>query len=1095
MPSKGRRSWWQQMYDADTAELIRSTPSLEGLDRERLPEELSKAFAQIAAARFRLRSGALEDDHEIVALISEMQRLAITNEVLVAVSPSRDDRAAAAFVAGSAHQLCFNARRIGAEDKVTATYVDANSISSDIAAMLLFLVAEATADASEIADRLDLEGMHRVERSLVEALRSLARGQLVAITSATLPPKDLVTGASAAEVAALALYYNILLGVRALANQLLRGDEDIEGAHANKIFNSILNLSSAASSEDKGWLGEEIGSFAGPHHLASLLLAVAGDLSGSAVTGVAPPSGIDGEKWLNAMRRIARRRPYLWRNHREAVAKGYLDPQNSAAVSFPTGAGKSTLAELKIYATLLSDKKVVFLAPTNALVAQTTISLRKTFKRTKVEKERFDEVGFLSDEDELPEIFVMTPESCLAQMSIEPAVFEDVGLLIFDECHLLHPEEGRGRRALDAMLCVLNFAGLVPGASFLLLSAMMKNTDEIAGWIEDLTERPCLPLALPWKPTRQLRGSVVYPQADVDNLARGLAKAARARKTKAPSTGDKARLQCVPMGLFGLQQTWATRNTEDYALLGLMEDAVELSANKWWRLTPNSGVVSAAIASAAADAGVKTLVFFQTIQNAVSAKNKIIDELGEVSIKLTDEEREWLAISKLEMGGIDHLYLDVKKGELSSPCVVHHGLLLPEERQLCESLYQRADGATVMAATSTVSQGMNFPSELVVIAEDSRFDEAKDRREILQAQELLNAAGRAGRAGQNANGIVLVIPGKVVGIDIEDAKIGAHWTKLQKVFGQSDQCLEIDDPLTAVLDRVHAAAGDRNNIDRYVIARLASVSLDGAVKKSLSGFRAKKRGDADWVKSRLTAATDFQKKEKPETDEDLVGHQVASTLGIAHPVMKQLSKDLVGAPVNETVTDWRKWFFHWIAANGELFDQVFRPETIDDLFGKDVTSLNTSEERCAFAVPYLKELTRLWVRGKPLTDLEEALGTPADKLKTCIGARKFVLRAIPELGYLFGVPALLTQRLAASDGKELSLSPALTKLSSCIRNGYQTYEQAALGFRLRRDKLSRRQLHKRFKVLAPYIPPAKKAESWDDAVARIELALLAEEIS
>lgn len=48
---------------------------------------------------------------------------------------------------------------------------------------------------------------------------------------------------------------------------------------------------------------------------------------------------------------------------------------------------------------------------------------------------------------------------------------------------------------------------------------------------------------------------------------------------------------------------------------------------------------------------------------------------------------------------------------------------------------------------------------------------------------------------------------------------------------------------------------------------------------------------------------------------------------------------------------------------------------------------------------------------------------------------------------------------------------------------------------MRRDKLSRRQLHKRFKVLAPYIPPAKKAESWDDAVARIELALLTEEIS
>jgi hypothetical protein len=62
----------------------------------------------------------------------------------------------------------------------------------------------------------------------------------------------------------------------------------------------------------------------------------------------------------------------------------------------------------------------------------------------------------------------------------------------------------------------------------------------------------------------------------------------------------------------------------------------------------------------------------------------------------------------------------------------------------------------------------------VIIAEDSRFDQAKDRREVLQAQELLNAAGRAGRAGQNANGIVLVIPGKVVGIDLKDATIGSE---------------------------------------------------------------------------------------------------------------------------------------------------------------------------------------------------------------------------------------------------------------------------------------------------------------------------------
>lgn len=964
------------MYDADTSRLIQSSPALDGLNRERLPELLSDAFAKIAAARFRLRDGDATDDQELIELVTEMQRLAYTNEILVAASPTRDDRAAAAFVAGSAHQLCFNAQRIGTTSEEPATYVDTNGISSDIAALLLFLVSEATADSGELASRIDAIDAAPIEKTLIEALRSLARGELLAITSAALPAKTVPGEAVAADVAASALYYRILQGVRILAAELLR-QQAVEFGRAVDVFRSVLKLCSAARPE-KDWLGAEVGSFPGPHHLASLLLVVAGDLSGSAVTGVAPPSGIDPDKWLNSMRRIARKRPYLWRNHRDAVANGYLEPQNSAAVSFPTGAGKSTLAELKIYATLLQDQKVVFLAPTNALVGQTVIALRKTFKGANVGQERFDDIGFLTGEEDLPEIFVMTPESCLAQMSIEPTVFEGVGLLIFDECHLLHPEKNRGRRALDAMLCLLNFASRAPEANFLLLSAMMKNTEEIAAWIAQLTERPCLSLSLPWKPTRQLRGSVVYAQSDVDQLGAGLRKAQRKRETNAPSTSDKAKLQCVPMGLFSLKQTWATRDTQDYALLGLLEDAVQLAANKWWGLTPNSGVVSAAIASAASESGVKTLVFFQTIQNAVSAKNKISEELGDVEIAMTEEELGWLAIGQLEMGSGDHLFLEVEDGKLTSPCVVHHGLLLPEERQLCESIYQRSDGATVMAATSTVSQGMNFPSELVIIAEDSRFDEAKDRREVLQAQELLNAAGRAGRAGQNANGIVLVIPGKVVGIDMDEAKIGNHWSKLQSVFGQSDQCLDIDDPLTAIFDRVHANTSDKSEIDRYAITRLASVGLENSIDKSLSGFRAHKRGDEKWVKDRLAAAVAFQAKEKPESEEDLVEHQVASTLGIALPVMERLSKALANSDDSHTVADWRRWFFKWIDDNGDLFDQIFRRETIDDLFGKPLKDMESSSDRCKAALPYLKKLTKFWMRGKPLSDLELTLDTPAN---------------------------------------------------------------------------------------------------------------------
>jgi hypothetical protein len=171
------------MYDADTAKLIQSSPPLDGLNRERLPVVLSEAFAKIAAARFRLRDGDATDDQELIELIAEMQRLALTNEILVAVSPAREDRAAAAFVAGSAHQLCFNARRIGTVSEVPATYVDANGISSDIAAMLLFLVSEATADSGELANRQYGTDRENTDRSIAIAGARRAPGDHVCRTS------------------------------------------------------------------------------------------------------------------------------------------------------------------------------------------------------------------------------------------------------------------------------------------------------------------------------------------------------------------------------------------------------------------------------------------------------------------------------------------------------------------------------------------------------------------------------------------------------------------------------------------------------------------------------------------------------------------------------------------------------------------------------------------------------------------------------------------------------------------------------------------------------------------------------------------------
>jgi hypothetical protein len=1065
-----------------------------------LPDLLTETFAQIAAARIRLRDSDEEDPEELASLVEKMRRIACTNEALVSVLPEREDRSAAAFVAATAHQLCFSADKLF-EYVSEPTFLGIRTISSDIAAMLLFMVAEATADASEVSKALIGQAGDPIEGALIASLRDLASGRLLTLTDRSIPDRETVASEDPARSAVRALYLAILEGVHVLANQILRGDSSEDLRDPIPMFRRVCKLSIGPNqfvSED--WVEAPTSAFSGPYHLASLLIAVSKDLSDSAVTKIPAPSGVDPTKWSGSVRSIARSRPFLWRNHRNAIDQGYLQPGSSAAVGFPTGAGKSVLAELKINTALLAEKKVVFLAPTHALVDQTSQSLARSFPRASVQRERQDEFGFVSGDEQLPEILVMTPESCLTQMSIDASVFEDVGLFVFDECHLLHPGDSpNDRRAVDAMLCVLNFSNIASEADFLLLSAMMKNTDDIAGWITELTGRPCLSLALPWKPTRQLRGSVVYYQQTVTTLQTKLTRAKRSATTKHPPAALKRTLDAIPLALFSMKQTWATNNREDYALVGLLNESVQLAASQYWKLTPNAVVVSSSISAASAETGVKTLVFFQTIKNAASAARQISDLLEPVSIKLKDDEAGWLDTATTELGGASHLYLEVESGRVVQPAAVHHGLLLPEERHLCESLYKRPDGIKVLTATSTLAQGMNLPSELVIIGEDSRFDQATDKREILKAQELLNAAGRAGRAGENSSGIVLVVPGRVVGIDLDASTIGAHWTNLRKIFGQSDQCLDISDPLTAILDRVHTGTEKTGAIERYAIVRLASggkggtesEALSNAIKSSFGAYLARQKKDDGWLQERIDTTTAFFNGQSPETERELVQTQVAASLGLSLELVSRLSAALEdsGPDLDAKVPDWRRWFFRWLSENPDLLEQACRRQSLVELFGKKAyEALATDEERAGYALPILSKLIWCWMRGDPLSELEKVLGTDPKKLKTCDGARRFVLRVIPELSYLFGLPALLHERAQAKADDPVPLPSVLTQLGRCVRLGFNFHEKAALNQIMRKARLSRRQLHQRYALVRPHLTAAPPGETWEQTLDRVEMA-------
>ena len=84
---------------------------------------------------------------------------------------------------------------------------------------------------------------------------------------------------------------------------------------------------------------------------------------------------------------------------------------------------------------------------------------------------------------------------------------------------------------------------------------------------------------------------------------------------------------------------------------------------------------------------------------------------------------------------------------------VHHAGMLPKYRRLVETLTQ-AGLLKVICGTDTLGVGINVPIRTVVFTALSKFDGKKTR--LLQAREFHQIAGRAGRAGFDTTGRVVV---------------------------------------------------------------------------------------------------------------------------------------------------------------------------------------------------------------------------------------------------------------------------------------------------------------------------------------------------
>lgn len=143
--------------------------------------------------------------------------------------------------------------------------------------------------------------------------------------------------------------------------------------------------------------------------------------------------------------------------------------------------------------------------------------------------------------------------------------------------------------------------------------------------------------------------------------------------------------------------------------------------------------------------------------------------------------------------------------------------MIPLERRLAESVFKKIGGVNVIAATPTLAQGMHLPAQVAILTGTMRHND--EGRQLLEGQEILNAAGRDERAGHLANGTVLLLPEPVVQFDANSVPNDEAFKMLRAILPQNDQYMKIGAPVTPLLDSIQTGELSGAGV-RYFLSRL-----------------------------------------------------------------------------------------------------------------------------------------------------------------------------------------------------------------------------------------------------------------------------------
>lgn len=431
----------------------------------------------------------------------------------------------------------------------------------------------------------------------------------------------------------------------------------------------------------------------------------------------------------------------------QSLSVASIERDESVLVSAHTSAGKTVVAEYAIAQCLKRNQRVIYTSPIKALSNQKYRDFEAIF----------GDVGLMTGDvtiNPTASCLVMTTEILRSMLYRGSEIMREVAWVVFDEIHYMR-DKTRGVVWEETIIM------LPDKVRYVFLSATIPNAFQFAEWIAKIHHQACHVVYTDFRPTPLQ--NYFYP-----------------------SGGEGAYIVVDEKSNFNEENfNMVMKQVEEKKGADSADPNAKMKGKGKNKKTNKGGADSGSDIAKIVRMTVKkkfnpVIVFnfskreCENMAIAVSSLNlnddserAIVDNVFNNALQsLSEEDRE---LSQLK--GILPL--------LKNGVGVHHSGLLPILKETIEILFQESL-IKVLFATETFSIGLNMPAKTVVFSQVTKWDGVK--RRPITCSEYIQMAGRAGRRGLDARGIVIMMIDDKLEPEVAKEIVTGHQDRLNSAF-------------------------------------------------------------------------------------------------------------------------------------------------------------------------------------------------------------------------------------------------------------------------------------------------------------------------